>query len=174
MTVTFPTGQDNASKIARIQVSTITLQNLNGPGQSCPASIIPTKNSGIWLPVLNWPWLFTSDPCVFEGWFFASCRCDCRKRIRLRPYRARLRSWRLRHRRLQYCVGHPLMPREIVRIRMAKSNAPRKLLEDDGQYSYNPNSSQDLTDQTQATFCLAKHNILHGDLYTYCTYQRWG
>jgi len=36
--VTFPTGQDNASKAARLQAATITLQNLNGPGQGCPAS----------------------------------------------------------------------------------------------------------------------------------------
>lgn len=36
--VSFPTGQDNASKIARIQASLVTLQNLNGPGQGCPAS----------------------------------------------------------------------------------------------------------------------------------------
>jgi len=36
--VTFPTGLDNASKVARIQASLVTLQNLNGPGQGCPAS----------------------------------------------------------------------------------------------------------------------------------------
>jgi len=36
--ITFPTGQDNASKVARIQASIVTLQNLNGPGQGCPAS----------------------------------------------------------------------------------------------------------------------------------------
>jgi len=36
--VTFPTGQDNASKVARIQASLVTLQNLNGPGVGCPAA----------------------------------------------------------------------------------------------------------------------------------------
>lgn len=36
--VTFPTGQDNASKAARIQASLVTLQNLNGPGKGCPAA----------------------------------------------------------------------------------------------------------------------------------------
>ncbi|KIM91372.1 hypothetical protein PILCRDRAFT_810645 [Piloderma croceum F 1598] len=36
--VTFPTGQDNVSQVARIQASLVTLQNLNGPGQGCPAA----------------------------------------------------------------------------------------------------------------------------------------
>jgi hypothetical protein len=36
--VTFPTGQDNASRVARIQASLVTLQNLNGPGKGCPAA----------------------------------------------------------------------------------------------------------------------------------------
>jgi len=36
--VTFPTSQSNGDKIARIQASLVTLQNLNGPGKGCPAS----------------------------------------------------------------------------------------------------------------------------------------
>jgi len=36
--VNFPSGDDNASKAARIQATLITLQNLNGPGVGCPAS----------------------------------------------------------------------------------------------------------------------------------------
>lgn len=36
--VSFPTDGSNASKAARIQASLVTLQNLNGPGQGCPAS----------------------------------------------------------------------------------------------------------------------------------------
>jgi hypothetical protein len=36
--VTFPTGQDNTSKAARIQAALVTLQNLNGPGKGCPAA----------------------------------------------------------------------------------------------------------------------------------------
>jgi hypothetical protein len=35
--VTFPTGNSNADKAGRIIASLITLQNLNGPGQGCPA-----------------------------------------------------------------------------------------------------------------------------------------
>lgn len=34
--VTFPTGNSKADQHARITASTITLQNLNGPGQGCP------------------------------------------------------------------------------------------------------------------------------------------
>jgi hypothetical protein len=36
--VTFPTDDSTASQLARLTASTITLQNLNGPGQGCPAS----------------------------------------------------------------------------------------------------------------------------------------
>ena len=36
--LTFPSGSDKASEIARIQASIVTLQNLNGPGQGCPAA----------------------------------------------------------------------------------------------------------------------------------------
>lgn len=35
--VSFPTGNSNGDRIARIQASLITLQNLNGPGVGCPA-----------------------------------------------------------------------------------------------------------------------------------------
>jgi len=36
--VTFPTGDDNASKAQRIEAALITLQNLHGPGVGCPAA----------------------------------------------------------------------------------------------------------------------------------------
>ncbi|KZP26344.1 hypothetical protein FIBSPDRAFT_782267 [Athelia psychrophila] len=36
--VTFPSGSDTASQTARIDASLVTLQNLNGSGQGCPAS----------------------------------------------------------------------------------------------------------------------------------------
>lgn len=36
VTLSFPTGDSVADKKARITASTITLQNLNGPGQGCP------------------------------------------------------------------------------------------------------------------------------------------
>jgi hypothetical protein len=36
VTLSFPTGNSVADKKARITASTITLQNLNGPGQGCP------------------------------------------------------------------------------------------------------------------------------------------
>ncbi|KAJ7750357.1 hypothetical protein B0H16DRAFT_1318671 [Mycena metata] len=36
--VSFPKDASKASKIARIQTAIITLQNLNGPGQGCPAA----------------------------------------------------------------------------------------------------------------------------------------
>lgn len=36
--VTFPTDDSNASKSARITAVLITLQNLNGPGEGCPAA----------------------------------------------------------------------------------------------------------------------------------------
>lgn len=36
--VSFPTDGSSASKIARIQASLVTLQNLNGPGKGCPAA----------------------------------------------------------------------------------------------------------------------------------------
>jgi hypothetical protein len=36
--LSFPTDNSNASKIARIQASLVTLQNLNGPGKGCPAA----------------------------------------------------------------------------------------------------------------------------------------
>lgn len=36
--VSFPTGDSNGDKAARIQASLVTLQNLNGPGKGCPAS----------------------------------------------------------------------------------------------------------------------------------------
>jgi len=36
--VTFPTGNSNADKSARITAALITLQNLNGPGKGCPAA----------------------------------------------------------------------------------------------------------------------------------------
>jgi hypothetical protein len=35
--VTYPTGNSNADKSARITAALITLQNLNGPGRGCPA-----------------------------------------------------------------------------------------------------------------------------------------
>jgi len=35
--VDFPRGNSNGEKVARIQASLITLQNLNGPGRGCPA-----------------------------------------------------------------------------------------------------------------------------------------
>jgi len=38
VSVSFPTDDSNASKAARIQASLITLQNLNGPGEGCPAA----------------------------------------------------------------------------------------------------------------------------------------
>jgi len=38
VSVTFPTGDDKASKLARINAALDTLQNLNGPGVGCPAS----------------------------------------------------------------------------------------------------------------------------------------
>jgi len=34
--VSFPTGDSNADKRARLTAGTIALQNLNGPGQGCP------------------------------------------------------------------------------------------------------------------------------------------
>jgi len=36
--VSFPTGNDKASKLARINTSLVTLQNLRGPGVGCPAA----------------------------------------------------------------------------------------------------------------------------------------
>ena len=36
--VTFPTGNSKADQLARLQSSIITLQNLRGPGQGCPAA----------------------------------------------------------------------------------------------------------------------------------------
>ena len=36
--VSFPSGSDTASQLARIDAALVTLQNLNGPGQGCPAS----------------------------------------------------------------------------------------------------------------------------------------
>jgi len=36
--VSFPTDNSKASKLARIQASLVTLQNLRGPGQGCPAA----------------------------------------------------------------------------------------------------------------------------------------
>jgi len=36
--VSFPTDDSTASQIARIQAALVTLQNLNGPGQGCPAA----------------------------------------------------------------------------------------------------------------------------------------
>ncbi|KAF8158488.1 hypothetical protein B0H34DRAFT_789349 [Crassisporium funariophilum] len=36
--VSFPTDDSKASKLARIQASLVTLQNLRGPGQGCPAA----------------------------------------------------------------------------------------------------------------------------------------
>jgi hypothetical protein len=36
--VTFPTGNDKASKLARINTAIVTLQNLRGPGIGCPAA----------------------------------------------------------------------------------------------------------------------------------------
>jgi hypothetical protein len=36
--LSFPTGNSNAEKAARIEAAIITLQNLNGPGVGCPAS----------------------------------------------------------------------------------------------------------------------------------------
>jgi len=36
--VSFPTGSSKADQLARIQASTVTLQNLNGPGKGCPAA----------------------------------------------------------------------------------------------------------------------------------------
>eukprot|EP00918_Siedleckia_nematoides_P067972 GHVU01147913.1.p1 GENE.GHVU01147913.1~~GHVU01147913.1.p1 ORF type:complete len:210 (+),score=38.71 GHVU01147913.1:247-876(+) len=38
VSLSFPTGSDNASSAARIEASIITLQNLNGPGVGCPAA----------------------------------------------------------------------------------------------------------------------------------------
>jgi hypothetical protein len=37
VSVTFPLGDSNADKSARITAALITLQNLNGPGKGCPA-----------------------------------------------------------------------------------------------------------------------------------------
>lgn len=34
--VSFPTGNSNTDKAARIEAATVTLQNLNGPGKGCP------------------------------------------------------------------------------------------------------------------------------------------
>lgn len=36
--VSFPTDDSQASQLARIEAAIITLQNLNGPGQGCPAA----------------------------------------------------------------------------------------------------------------------------------------
>lgn len=36
--MTFPTGSDTASQLARIDASLVTLQNLNGSGVGCPAA----------------------------------------------------------------------------------------------------------------------------------------
>lgn len=36
--VSFPTSNSNADKVARIQTALVTLQNLRGPGQGCPAA----------------------------------------------------------------------------------------------------------------------------------------
>jgi len=36
--VSFPTGNDKASEIVRIQAAIVTLQNLNGPGVGCPVA----------------------------------------------------------------------------------------------------------------------------------------
>ena len=44
--VAFPTGSDNNSKAQRIQAALITLQNLHGPGQGCPASSTTLSVSG--------------------------------------------------------------------------------------------------------------------------------
>lgn len=38
VSLSFPTGDSNADKAARIEASIITLQNLNGPGVGCPAA----------------------------------------------------------------------------------------------------------------------------------------
>jgi hypothetical protein len=38
VSVSFPTDDSKASKLARIQTALVTLQNLNGPGVGCPAS----------------------------------------------------------------------------------------------------------------------------------------
>jgi len=35
--VTFPTDSSTASKLARLNAATVTIQNLNGPGKGCPA-----------------------------------------------------------------------------------------------------------------------------------------
>ena len=35
--VSFPTGNSNPEKAARIEAALVTLQNLNGPGIGCPA-----------------------------------------------------------------------------------------------------------------------------------------
>jgi len=36
--VTFPTGNSNSDKAARVEAAIITLQNFNGPGQGCPVA----------------------------------------------------------------------------------------------------------------------------------------
>lgn len=36
--VSFPTGNSNADKAARINAALVSLQNLNGPGKGCPAA----------------------------------------------------------------------------------------------------------------------------------------
>lgn len=36
--VSFPTGDDKASKLARINAAIVTLQNFRGPGVGCPAA----------------------------------------------------------------------------------------------------------------------------------------
>jgi len=38
ITVSFPTDNSQASQLARIHTATVTLQNLNGPGQGCPSA----------------------------------------------------------------------------------------------------------------------------------------
>jgi len=38
ITVSFPTGNDKASKVARMVAALVTLQNLRGPGIGCPAA----------------------------------------------------------------------------------------------------------------------------------------
>jgi hypothetical protein len=38
VSVTFPTGNDKASQLARINAALVTLQNLHGPGVGCPAA----------------------------------------------------------------------------------------------------------------------------------------
>jgi len=38
ISVSFPTGDTKADKLARIQAALVTLQNLNGPGVGCPAA----------------------------------------------------------------------------------------------------------------------------------------